>query len=156
MAFAAYWSRGNLIPVLLGVATLILLLCAGRLRFSRSWFAVGRVVGDSLEMRQEVQYALTLMRWLELEGGRRNSAEELWSDLVFAAQRLGYTSVKLSLADGERVWAGPMAARPRIRSFRRLGGRLGTLELRAPSCETGAVPGGNAAVRKVLLPLCRG
>ena len=104
MGFAAFWSRGHLIPVLLGLATLILLLCAGKLHFSRHWFAVGRVVGNSLEMRQEIHYALTLMRWLALEGGRRNSAEELWSDLVFAAQRLGYSSVKLTLADGQRVW----------------------------------------------------
>ena len=102
MGFAAFWSRGHLIPVLLGLATLVLLLCAGKLRFSRHWFAVGRVVGDSLEMRQEIHYALTLMRWLALEGGRRDSAEELWSDLVFAAQRLGYSSVKMTLADGQR------------------------------------------------------
>jgi hypothetical protein len=140
MAFAAYWSRGHLIPVLLGVGTLLLLLCAGRLHFSRSWFAVGRVVGDSLQMREEVQYTLALMRWLELEGGRHSSAEELWSDLVFAAQRLGYTSVKLSLADGERVWAGSIGCSRTHSVVESLeGGRLGSLELKAPACETGAV-----------------
>jgi hypothetical protein len=141
MAFAAYWSRGNLIPVLLGVGALLLLLCAGKLRFSRSWFAVGRVVGDSLQMREEVQYTLTLMRWLELEGGRHSSAEELWSDLVFAAQRLGYSSIKLSLADGERVWEGTNG-RLRVHSvFQALeGGRLGNLELKASACETGEEP----------------
>ena len=72
MGFAAYWSRGRLIPVLLGAATLILLLCAGKLRFSQDWFAVGQVVGNSLDMRQEVHYALTLTHWLALEGGRRD------------------------------------------------------------------------------------
>ena len=140
MGFAAYWSRGNLIPVLLGIGTLILLLCAGKLRFSRNWFAVGRAVGESLQMREEIQYALTLMRWLELEGGRHNSAEELWSDLAFAAQRLGYDSVKLSLADGERAWAstnGCLRTHSVIQALE--GGRLGTLELKAPVCETGAV-----------------
>jgi UDP-GlcNAc:undecaprenyl-phosphate/decaprenyl-phosphate GlcNAc-1-phosphate transferase len=140
MAFVAYWSRGNLIPVLLGTATLVLLLCAGRLHFSRSWFAVGRVVSDSLQMREEVQYTLTLMRWLELEGGRHNTAEELWSDLVFAVQRLGYTSIKLSLADGERVWTGTngcLRTHTVVASLE--GGRLGSLELEAPACETGAV-----------------
>src|ERR1035437_706114 len=30
MGFAAFWSRGHLVPVLLGLATLILLVCAGR------------------------------------------------------------------------------------------------------------------------------
>ena len=34
MGFAAFWSRGHLIPVLLGLATILLLLCAGKLHFS--------------------------------------------------------------------------------------------------------------------------
>jgi hypothetical protein len=140
MAFAAYWSRGHLIPVLLGVGTLLLLLCAGKLRFSRGWFAVGQVVGNSLQMREEVRYTLALMRWLELEGGRHSSAEELWRDLAFAAQRLGYSSIKMSLADGERVWASANGW-PRTHSVVQPleGGRLGTLELAAPVCETGEV-----------------
>ncbi len=139
MGFAAYWSRGNLVPMLLGVGALILLLCAGKLRFSRNWFAVGRVVGSSLEMRQEIQYALALARWLTLEGGRHHSAEELWSDLVFAAQRLGYSSVKLVLADGQRVWERPGACQPSRSAVEVLqGGRAGILELRAPSCNLGA------------------
>jgi len=119
MGFAAYWSRGNLVPVLLGLATLILLLCAGKLNFSRSWFAVGRVVDSSLAMRQEIQYALTLMCWLALEGGRRHSAEELWTDLVFAAQRLGFSSVKMALADGDRVWEETNSCSLSTRSFTR-------------------------------------
>jgi len=141
MGFAAYWSRGNLIPVLLGLGALILLLCAGKLNFSRGWFAVGRVVGESLEMRREVEYALALTRWLALEGGRRESAEELWEDLTFAAQRLGYRSVRMVLADGQRVW-GQTDGCPDTRSVVQVlqGGRLGTLELHASSCEVAAVP----------------
>jgi len=139
MGFAAYWSRGHLVPVLLGTGALILLLCAGRLNFSRSWFAVGRVVGQSLEMRREVEYALALTRWLVLEGGRRESADELWEDLTFAARRLGYTSARLVLADGQRAW-GESDGGPHTRSFVRelQGGRLGNLELRALPCEAGA------------------
>jgi UDP-GlcNAc:undecaprenyl-phosphate GlcNAc-1-phosphate transferase len=141
MGFAAYWSRGRLIPVLLGAATLILLLCAGKLRFSRDWFAVGQIVGNSLDMRQEIHYALTLTHWLALEGGRRDSVEEFWSDLVFAAQRLGYSSVRLALADGQRVWDQTNAcdsARSVVQVLQ--AGRLGTLELRAPACEIGTFP----------------
>jgi UDP-GlcNAc:undecaprenyl-phosphate GlcNAc-1-phosphate transferase len=51
MGLAAYWSRGELVPILLGAATLVLLLCAGRLRFSREWFSVGRVVGRPKTIR---------------------------------------------------------------------------------------------------------
>jgi UDP-GlcNAc:undecaprenyl-phosphate/decaprenyl-phosphate GlcNAc-1-phosphate transferase len=135
MGFVAFWSRGNLIPVLIGLATLILLFCAGKLRFSRQWFAVGRVVGSSLEMRQEIAYAMTLMRWLALEGPRRNSVEELWLDLAFAAQRLGYGSVKLTLGNEQRVWeqsSGCELSRSAVHVLR--GGRCGTLEFRAPTC----------------------
>ena len=141
MGFMAYWSRGNLVPVLLGGATLILLLCAGRLRFSRNWFDVHRVVGSSLHMRQQVHYALALARWLTLEGSRRRSAEELWSDLVFAAQRLGYSSVKVTLADGEKVWErsdGCPATQTAVETLQ--DGRLGTLELKASCCDSGADP----------------
>jgi hypothetical protein len=126
---------------LLGVSTLILLVCAGRLHFSREWFAVGRIVGNSLEMRQEIHYALTLMRWLELEGGRHNTAEELWSDLVFAAQRLGFVSAKMTLADGERIWEQTNGGQPTHSVVEVLhAGRLGTLELKAAHCPLGADP----------------
>ena len=136
MGFAAYWSRGQWIPVLMGAATLLLLVCGGRLHFARDWFAVGRVVGESLQMRQETQYALTLARWLELEGSRRNSVEELWHDLVFAAQRLGFSYVKMTLADGQKVWQENGGCPPERSSVQALdGGRQGTLELKAPSCE---------------------
>jgi UDP-GlcNAc:undecaprenyl-phosphate/decaprenyl-phosphate GlcNAc-1-phosphate transferase len=141
MGFAAFWSRGQLIPVLMGMATLILLICAGRLHFSRHWFAVGRVVGNSLEMREEIHYALTLMRWLTLEGSRRNSAEDLWLDFVFAAQRLGFTSIKLTLADGHRIWERANGSHPTHTVVEVLqAGRLGTLELKATCCDLGAVP----------------
>jgi UDP-GlcNAc:undecaprenyl-phosphate GlcNAc-1-phosphate transferase len=141
MGFAVFWSRGQLIPVLLGVSTVILLVCAGRLHFSREWFAVGRIVGNSLEMRQEIHYALTLMRWLELEGGRHNTAEELWSDLVFAAQRLGFVSAKMTLADGERIWEQTNGGQPTHSVVEVLhAGRLGTLELKAAHCPLGADP----------------
>jgi hypothetical protein len=88
-------------------------------------------------MRQEIQYALALMHWLALEGGRCTSVEELWSDLVFAAQRLGYSSVKLTLADGQKIWEQTNGCQPTRSVVQVLhGGNFGTLELKAPSCGT--------------------
>ena len=105
-----------------------------------------------------IQYALTLMRWLALEGGRRNSAEELWSDLVLALQRLGYASAKLALADGQRIWEqadGCLATHRVVQELQ--GGRLGKLELNAFVCATGDAPiEGAQPCLNVLLPLCRG
>ena len=133
MGFLVFVSRGELTPTLLGITVLILLLCAGKLNFSREWFAVGRVLGNSLEMRQEIQYALSLTHWLRLEGARKNSIEALWPDLVFIVQRLGFTSISLTLADGPRTWKNPEPVehtqhwRQSLRS-----GQAGLLELRAP------------------------
>ena len=130
MGFAAFSSRGQLIPVLAGLAALVLVVSAGQLSFSREWFAIGRVLGNSLEMRQEIQYALALTRWLALEGGRGGSLEALWSDLVFVARRLGFSRLKLKLGSGGRSWELPSkgrllhTARHEIR-----GGRDGELEL---------------------------
>jgi UDP-GlcNAc:undecaprenyl-phosphate/decaprenyl-phosphate GlcNAc-1-phosphate transferase len=134
MGFLVFVSRGELTPTLLGITVLILLLCAGKLNFSREWFAVGRVLGNSLEMRQEIQYALSLTHWLRLEGARQNSIEALWPDLVFIVQRLGFTSISLRLADGARTWQSPEPVghtqhwRHSLRS-----GQAGVLELKAPA-----------------------
>jgi len=138
MGVAAFASRGQLNPLLLGAAIVVLLICAGKLSFSREWFSVGKVVGNSLGMRQEVGYALSVTRWLALEGDRCGSVEELWSHLVFAGQRLGFTRISLTLADGHRVWEPPLPCEPSHLIRHELeDGRLGILELKAPVCDLG-------------------
>jgi UDP-GlcNAc:undecaprenyl-phosphate/decaprenyl-phosphate GlcNAc-1-phosphate transferase len=130
MGLIAFWSRGELVPILLGLAVLILLFCAGNLHFSREWFAVGRVLGNSLNMRQDIHYALSLTRWLELEGRRRSSIDSLWADFVFAAQKLGFTYARLTLEDGERVWQSAESAVPtNLCRYRFQHGPYGTLEI---------------------------
>ena len=142
---ATVWSRGEWLPGLLGFGALALLICAGNLRFSRGWFDVGRVVGNSLELRREIRYALSLTRWLELEGRRQGAVEELWQDFVFIGRKLGFTTIKLTLADGQRVWQqaetiGPCHA---IRHEMH-GGASGILELFAPSSLGKDAPPGTA------------
>jgi hypothetical protein len=149
MGLAVIWSRANLFPILLGVAVLVLLVCAGRFNFSREWFAVGRTVGNSLGMRREIQYALTLMSWLRHEGRRCGSLEELFDDLAFAAQRLGFSAVKITLRNGERSWNHTQNGSP-LNTFRQelRGGELGILELHAGLCRDRSAcqwPGGHNA-----------
>lgn len=136
MGLAVVWSRANLFPVSLSMAVLLLLVCAGRFNFSRGWLSVGRAVGNSLGMRREIQYALTLMSWLRHEGHRCGSLEELFNDLAFAAQRLGFSSVRITVNNRERSWGQDQNGSP-IRTFRQElpGGELGTLELRAGLCQ---------------------
>jgi hypothetical protein len=144
MGLVAFWSQGELVPVLLGLAVLLLLFCAGKLSFSREWFAVGRMVGNSLGMRAQIQYALSLTRWLELEGGRHRSVDGLWSDFAFAAQKLGFAAAKLTLEDGQRVWVQPelLGVSP-VARYEFQDGRYGVLELgvrRCPLSQPGVQP----------------
>jgi UDP-GlcNAc:undecaprenyl-phosphate GlcNAc-1-phosphate transferase len=135
LGFAAFCSRGEFVPLLLGIGALVLLICAGKLDFSREWFAVGRTLGNSLAMRRQIQYALCLTRWLACEGDRCRTLQELFQDLVFAARRLGFTSVKLRLADRQEVWSHPQVCAPPLRASHSLDeGACGVLELETPTC----------------------
>ena len=135
MGLAAFWSRGRWMPALVGLALLFLFGCAGSLSFSRGWFAVHRVVGSCWRMRDQVQYALCLAHWLELEARRKTGPEEFWPDLVFAANKLGFASVKLHLPQGARAWQSPgLAGTVRRYQFE---GHHYDLELNAPTCPVG-------------------
>jgi UDP-GlcNAc:undecaprenyl-phosphate GlcNAc-1-phosphate transferase len=135
MGLAAFWSKGQWVPMLLGAAVLLLFACAGTCGFSRRWFAVHRVVRSSLRMRGQVQYALSLARWLELEGQRRSGPDELWPDLIFAAEKLGFTSLKLTLGNQHRVWQRRADSNDRAwRRFDCPGIRYGIIEFTGPAC----------------------
>jgi UDP-GlcNAc:undecaprenyl-phosphate GlcNAc-1-phosphate transferase len=99
-----FWSQGRWAPVLFGIGCLALIVSARSFSFSREWFSVGRVVGNSMEMRETVHYALTLRRWLEMEGSRSDSVENLWADFKFLVMKLNFSRVKLSLPDGHKEW----------------------------------------------------
>jgi UDP-GlcNAc:undecaprenyl-phosphate GlcNAc-1-phosphate transferase len=132
MGFMAFASKGLWIPNLVGLGALMILLLAGQLNFTREWFAVGRVLGNSLQVRQEIQYALAITNWLMLEGARCPRLDSLWDSLVFAARKLGFNYIRLTLQDGERIWqdAGARADIPCYRAAV-LSGEYGGLELGA-------------------------
>ena len=92
-AFVAFWSSGRLVPILFGCIFLILLIAAPSLGIIRNWLTVGTAVGNSLEMRNEVQYALLMRNWLEKEAARCESVEELCSDLQFMARKLRFSEI---------------------------------------------------------------
>ncbi len=91
-------------PILFGFLCLTLVVSAQAFNFSRDWFAVGRILETSLELRKETSYALALGRWLELEAERAGTLEQLWKDFVFVAGKLRLTSAKLTLAREVRCW----------------------------------------------------
>src|ERR1041385_1869923 len=95
MAFGVFWSQGRWVPILFGFMCLTLLLSARSFNFSRAWFAVGRVLENSAELRKETHYALALARWLELGAERTATTEELWTDYIFTLKKMGIVSVRL-------------------------------------------------------------
>jgi UDP-GlcNAc:undecaprenyl-phosphate GlcNAc-1-phosphate transferase len=109
LALFAFWLEGRALPILFGFAGLVLLLFLGSFGFGREWFSVGRVLGNSLQMRKTTEYVLTLSRWLELEAERRDSLDEMWVDFNFMLARLDFSEVRLTLADGEKIWVADQA-----------------------------------------------
>ncbi|HEX5399861.1 MAG TPA: MraY family glycosyltransferase [Verrucomicrobiae bacterium] len=109
LGMAAFWWHGQHLAVLLGAGVLVTLLAAGQMNFSREWFAVGRVLGNSLNMRSKIQYALAQTRWLVMEGDRCGNLPALCEDTVFIARKLGFNTVRIRLEDDERTWQiGPV------------------------------------------------
>ena len=135
MGLAVFWSRGEALPILLGAAVFALFLGAGACTFSRRWFAIHHVLRRSLRMRRHVEYALCLARWLELESRRRSGPDEFWPDLVFAADKLGFASLKLTLQDEHRSWRRDDTSAHLVRrQYDCAQGLYGKLELTAPAC----------------------
>lgn len=104
MAFGVFWSQGRWVPILFGFLCLTLILSARSFNFSRDWFAIGKVLENSLEVRKETYYALALSRWLELEAERAATLDELWADYTFALQKMRFASVALQSTSGNRQW----------------------------------------------------
>lgn len=103
-AFGVVWSQGRWLGILFGFLCVVLLLSARRLNFSRDWFAVGRVLENSSELRRETHYALALTRWLELEAERGATVDDIWSDFGFIARKLGFHAVQFHHNGQSRSW----------------------------------------------------
>lgn len=101
---AAFWSNGRWAPVLFGFVCLAFILSARSFSFSREWFAVGRILGNSIEMRETIHYALTMAKWFELESKNCDSIENLWSDFQFLLIKLNFHRADLVLSDGIIRW----------------------------------------------------
>jgi UDP-GlcNAc:undecaprenyl-phosphate/decaprenyl-phosphate GlcNAc-1-phosphate transferase len=104
LSLGVLWSQGRWVPILFGFLCLTLLISARSFEFSREWFSLGRVLGNTLEMRKESEYALTLSRWLEMEAERCDTFDGLWEEFGFVARKLGFSRVKLTVNGGQGFW----------------------------------------------------
>ena len=110
LAFAAFWSDGRLTPILFGGAFVVLIVAAPSLGLIKNWLTIGTAVGNSLETRKEIQYALLLRSWLVMEADRCTSLGALWQDFTFLAGKLGLTGLFLTHGGACRVWMAKSAA----------------------------------------------
>jgi UDP-GlcNAc:undecaprenyl-phosphate GlcNAc-1-phosphate transferase len=125
LAFMAIYWRGQYFALFMGIGALVIILTASQFSFSREWFTIGRTLGNSLESRAHIRYALTLSQWLALEGTRCQTINELAENLVFIARKLGFASVRIQLEADERVWP-LISAQPdplHVKTFRHKFGR---------------------------------
>lgn len=90
--------------MLFSLSFLVILISARSFSFSREWFAVGRVLGNSIEMRRSIHYALSLGQWFETEATNCDSMENLWSDFQLVLLKLNFVRANLTLQDGRREW----------------------------------------------------
>lgn len=135
-AFGIVLIHKNWLPVLFGLLFLVLMVMARSLRFSWDWFSAGRVFGNSLEMRKEIQYVLQLGRLLELEAERCDSIRSLWDDFKYVAGKLDFSEMQLTLDGVVYRWKSKSAVNRQEKLFtarHELNGKHSmTLEFAAP------------------------
>lgn len=107
-AIVAFTRGGRWVPVALGAVFLLVLLGATRFKFTRNWFSIGRLLGESFQVRRESHYARALCDWFSLEGARSPSLAALWQDFEFMARKLGFAGVSLQLDGDQMTWRAPV------------------------------------------------
>jgi len=118
LGFLAFYWHGEYFALLLGIGTLAVILAAGRLDFSREWFFVGRVLGNSMQARADIQYAMNLSHCLALEGTRAENLASLAGDVVLIARKLDFSAVKIRLEDDEKIWRLTETPAAHLHSFK--------------------------------------
>lgn len=112
LAFVAFWSGGRLTPILVGCGFVVLLVMVPSLGLIRNWLTVGTAVGNSLEMRKEIQYALMFRSLMEMEAERSKSLPALWNDFRFTAEKMGFTRAVLTHRGARCSWATDVIPSP--------------------------------------------
>jgi UDP-GlcNAc:undecaprenyl-phosphate GlcNAc-1-phosphate transferase len=100
LALCVFCLQGRMLPLYTGLLFLVLLVAGHLSGFTRDWFRIGSQLGQSLRLRKETRYALTLDRWFVLEAERRGRVEDLWEDYRFVVRKLGFSGLKLTLPTG--------------------------------------------------------
>jgi UDP-GlcNAc:undecaprenyl-phosphate GlcNAc-1-phosphate transferase len=104
LSFVAFWSGGRLTPILVGCVFVVMLVAVPSLGLIKNWLTVGTSLGNSLEMRKEIQYALLFRNLMEMEAERAESLPALWKDFTFAAAKLGFVRATVTHRGARCSW----------------------------------------------------
>ena len=134
LSFVAFWSGGRLTPILVGCGFVLILIVAPSFGLIRNWLTIGRAFGNSLEMRKDIQYALLLRNWLEMEADRCDSLTGLWNDFTFVVRKRGLTEVAVTHGLASCTWIRHGAETARLRGHHELqiSGETVMLDVSAP------------------------
>jgi UDP-GlcNAc:undecaprenyl-phosphate GlcNAc-1-phosphate transferase len=110
IAFAAFLSDGRLTPILFGCVFLIVLVSLPSFGMIKNWLTIGTAFGNSLEARKDIQYALLIRNWIQMEADRSGSLNELWGDFTYMARKLGFKRVSLRFEDNVCLWEDQQTA----------------------------------------------
>jgi len=100
LALCVFCLQGRLLPLYMGLLLLVLLIAGHLSGFTKDWSRISSQLGQSLSLRKETRYALTLDRWFVMAAERHGSMENLWEDYQFVVKKLGFSKVGLTLPDG--------------------------------------------------------
>jgi len=121
----------------LGAIVSLLLILAGCCGASPPYLGIWKKIRSCWRMRGQVHYALSLVRWLELEAKTATGPRDLWPDLIFTADKLGLAGVTFKTNREQRTWRKAAGLSGPVRRYPLGNGRYGTLELEAPACVRG-------------------
>ena len=132
-----YWAPAARWPWVLGAIVSLLLILAGCCGASPPYFGIWTKIHSCWRMRGQVHYALSLVRWLELEAKTAAGPRDLWPDLIFTADKVGLAGVTFKTHREQRSWRKAAGLSGPVRRYPLGQGRYGTLELQAPACVRG-------------------
>jgi len=104
-ALLSFIAKGLYLPIFVGFFLVLVLVVLRRQRMSPK--AVGRILNESLEGRQDTKNALKLRDWFALEAVRADTGEHLWSDFQFVLRKIGFCRASLRIAKAERSFYIP-------------------------------------------------
>jgi UDP-GlcNAc:undecaprenyl-phosphate/decaprenyl-phosphate GlcNAc-1-phosphate transferase len=105
LALGMFISRGQWMPLLIGVFMIVMVISARLFGFVHDWYKLGRLLTNAIVRRKHTKYALLWNEILFLEAETVKSLDELWESFGLQLERLGFHKASLTSTRGNREWS---------------------------------------------------